>query len=54
VGLTAPRSSGSYTTEGIARFEELRDRAFAEYYLVGTLASVLVAVASGLAVRALV
>lgn len=27
---------------------------FAEYYLVGTLASVVVAVASGLAVRALV
>lgn len=37
--------------KSIARFEELRDRPFAEYYLVGTLASLLVAVLTGLAVQ---
>lgn len=37
------------TAKSIARFEELKDRRFAEYYLVGTLASLLVAVATGLA-----
>lgn len=40
--------------KSIARFEELRDRAFAEVYLVGTLASVLVAIASGLVLQRLV
>lgn len=39
--------------KSIARFEELKERRFAEYYLVGTLASLLVAVATGMAVRAL-
>lgn len=39
--------------KSIARFEELRDRPFAEYYLVGTLASLLVAVVTGLAVQLL-
>jgi len=39
--------------KSIARFEELKERRFAEYYLVGTLASLLVAVVTGLAVRAL-
>lgn len=43
-----------FAAKSIARFEELRDRPFAEYYLVGTLASVLVAVLTGLAVRGLV
>lgn len=33
--------------KSLARFEELKDRKFAETYLVGTLASVLVAMASG-------
>lgn len=40
--------------KSIARFEELKERPFAEYFLVGTLASVLVAVALALAVQALV
>lgn len=35
----------------IARFRQLDDRAFAEYYLLGTLASVSIAVASGLVAR---
>lgn len=30
--------------KSIARFEELKQRAFAEYFLVGTLTSVLVAI----------
>ncbi|NLG69944.1 MAG: DUF3307 domain-containing protein [Firmicutes bacterium] len=37
--------------KSIARFKELEDRAFAEYYLVGTLASVVVAVAGFLMLR---
>ncbi|WP_324669931.1 DUF3307 domain-containing protein [Geochorda subterranea] len=37
--------------KSIARFKELEDRAFAEYYLVGTLASVVVAVAGFLVLR---
>lgn len=40
--------------KSIARFEELKRRPFAEYFLVGTLASVLVAVALALAVGAMV
>jgi len=39
--------------KSIARFRELEQRAFAEYYLVGTLASVLVALAVGGVVRGL-
>jgi hypothetical protein len=38
--------------KSIARFKELEERVFADYYLIGTLASVLVALASGIAVRA--
>lgn len=34
--------------KSIARFEELKERRFAEYYLVGTLSSLLVAMAVGL------
>lgn len=34
--------------KSIARFEELKERSFAEYYLVGTLASLLVAILVGL------
>jgi hypothetical protein len=36
----------------IARFKQLDDRGFAEYYLLGTLASVMVAVSSGLLAQA--
>ena len=39
--------------KSIARFEELKDRRFAEYYLVGTLTSILVAVVVGLALLVL-
>ncbi|MEW6573795.1 MAG: DUF3307 domain-containing protein [Bacillota bacterium] len=39
--------------KSIARFKQLDDRAFAEYYLVGTLLSALLAVAGGLALNAL-
>jgi len=34
--------------KSIARFEELKERRFAEYYLVGTLTSILVAILTGL------
>lgn len=34
--------------KSIARFEELKERRFAEYYLVGTLTSLLVAIVVGL------
>jgi hypothetical protein len=36
----------------LARFKQLDDREFAEYYLLGTLASVTIAVLTGLAARA--
>jgi hypothetical protein len=36
----------------LARFRQLDDREFAEYYLLGTLASVAVAIVTGLAARA--
>ena len=36
----------------IARFKQLDDRGFAEYYLLGTLASVSVAILSGLVAKA--
>lgn len=39
--------------KSIARFKQLDDRAFAEYYLVGTLISTLIAVAGGFALGAL-
>lgn len=41
------------TAKSVARFEELKERRFAEYYLVGTLTSLLVAVAVALALRAI-
>lgn len=37
--------------KSIARFEDLKHRSFSEYYLIGTLASVLVATVSGLLVK---
>ena len=39
--------------KSIARFKELEDREFSEYYLLGTLTSVIVATATGLLVRML-
>jgi hypothetical protein len=38
------------TAKSIVRYPQLRDRAFAEYYLFGTLLSVVVALGSGLVV----
>lgn len=38
--------------KSIARFDELKDRRFSEYYLIGTLSSLLVAVLNGLALIA--
>jgi hypothetical protein len=38
--------------KSLARFKALEDREFAEYFLVGTLASLLLALLGGLAVRA--
>jgi hypothetical protein len=40
-----------FTAKSIARFNELNDRSFAEYYLVGTLLSTALAVGGGLAAR---
>jgi hypothetical protein len=37
----------------VARFKALEDREFAEYFLIGTLASLLLALAGGLGLRAL-
>lgn len=49
---------GEYTTVGlvltgksVARFEELKKREFAEYYLIGTLASVFAAIVVGILAR---
>jgi hypothetical protein len=42
-----------FTAKSIARFNELDNREFAEYYLVGTLSSTALAVLGGLAVNAL-
>lgn len=39
--------------KSIARFEELKRQAFAEYYLIGTLLSVLFAIGTGLALEAI-
>lgn len=39
------------TAKSVARFDKLKRQDFADYYLIGTLASLLVAVISGLAVR---
>jgi hypothetical protein len=41
------------TAKSVARFDDLKDREFAEYYLVGTLTSLLVAILIGLALRVL-
>jgi hypothetical protein len=39
--------------KSIARFKELDEKGFADYYLIGTLASVLVALLSGVTVNLL-
>lgn len=39
--------------KSLARFKALEDRDFAEYFLIGTLASLLIAVLGGVAIRAL-
>lgn len=41
------------TAKSVARFEELKERHFAEYYLVGTLTSLLVAVVIGVGLKGL-
>ncbi|RLD16910.1 MAG: hypothetical protein DRI36_04975 [Caldiserica bacterium] len=40
-----------FTAKSIARFEELKNRDFAEYYLIGTLSSISFAVFCGLVLR---
>jgi hypothetical protein len=40
-------------TKSLARFKALEDREFAEYFLIGTLASLLLALLGGLGMRAL-
>lgn len=37
-----------FAAKSIARFEELKDRQFAEYYLIGTLSSILFAMLVGI------
>jgi hypothetical protein len=39
--------------KSVARFRELEDKDFSDYYLIGTLASLLVAVGTGLILHAL-
>jgi hypothetical protein len=39
-----------FTAKSIARFEELKDRRFSEYYLIGTLSSILIAMMVGIVV----
>jgi hypothetical protein len=40
--------------KSLARFKELEDRRFSEYYLIGTLLSVLLALATGLLIQVLI
>lgn len=42
------------TAKSFARFEELKERRFAEYYLIGTLTSLLVAILTGIVLRLVV
>jgi len=56
--LTIVVAAGSYAAlaflvaaKGLIRSEDLRDRDFAEYFLIGSLASVLVALCAGLVMR---
>jgi len=56
--LTIVVAAGSYAAlaflvaaKGLIRSEDLQDRDFAEYFLVGSLSSVLVALCSGVVIR---
>jgi hypothetical protein len=56
--LTIVVAAGSYAAlaflvaaKGLIRSEDLRDRDFAEYFLIGSLASVLVALCAGMLMR---
>ena len=40
-----------FAAKSIARFNELKDRKMAEYYLIGTLSSIFLAVAVGIVIR---
>ena len=40
-----------FTAKSIARFEELKNRDFAEYYLVGTLSSIFFAILMGIVTK---
>ncbi len=40
-----------FAAKSIARFEELKDRRFSEYYLIGTLSSILIALLVGIFAR---
>jgi hypothetical protein len=40
-----------FTAKSIARFEDLKVRRFSEYYLIGTLSSILIALLVGIVVR---
>jgi len=42
-----------FTAKSIARFNELKEREFAEYYLIGTLASILISLLIGVLARSL-
>ena len=46
-------AAGVVALKSVARFPSFREERFAEYYLIGTLASVLVATCTAMAVRAL-
>jgi hypothetical protein len=43
-----------FTAKSIARFEDLKRREFAEYYLIGTLASILLAMLVGILSKQLI
>lgn len=43
-----------FAAKSVARFRELESQRFADYYLIGTLGSILVAIGTGILVRALV
>jgi len=42
------------TAKSIARFEEMKKKSFSEYYLIGTLSSVLIAIITGIIVKFLI
>ena len=40
-----------FTAKSISRFEELKNREFAEYYLIGTLSSILISILVGIFIK---